>query len=497
MWYFLIGLAILIAGYYTYGRLIEKILAPDDRETPAVRLHDGVDFVVLPQWKNMLIQLLNIAGIGPVIGVILGIRFGVIVFLFIPIGNIIGGAVHDFMSGMMSLRNDGANLPELVRRYLGRRAYYAFNVFMCIVLLLVVAVFINVPAKLIDGLFDGHQIFLLAVVLVFVYYIVATLFPVDKIIGRFYPLFGGLLLLGTLAVFGKLVYDLCGDPSILTESAAFRLGKLDQPILPMLFVTIACGILSGFHATQSPIIARTMRSEREARANFYGMMVVEGLIAMVWAAAALVVYNADPLLLGQNPNTVLIKITEHFLGNYVGVVTLVSVIVLAVTSGDTAMRSLRLSLAESLKVSQTAISKRLLLCVPLILLVSLLLWWSNQDADSFGILWNYFAWGNQVLAAVTLTAATVYLVRAGKPFIVTLVPGVFMSFIVWCFILWTSREHRGPAGLGLPLDIAQALALILAVGTFGHLLSRELRGLNRADANNENPADNAAATKEK
>ena len=476
---FLAGLAILCAGYFTYGRLVEKILAPDDREVPAVSMYDGVDYVAMPKWKNMLIQLLNIAGIGPVIGVILGIRFGVIAFLIIPIGNIIGGAVHDFVSGMMSLRHNGANLPELIKIYLGKKFYAVFSVFMSLVLMLVVAVFINVPSKLITGMADNDGVFFWVVAAVFVYYIAATLFPIDKIIGRFYPVFGGLLLIGTFAIFGKLMYEAVQDPSILSESMLFRAAKFsaagNMPLLPMLFVTIACGILSGFHATQSPLIARTMKSEREARATFYGMMVVEGIIAMVWAAAALAMYNGNIALMKANPNFVLAKITERFLGSGVGTVTILSVVILAITSGDTAMRSLRLSLAEIFKVPQTKAVSRVLLCLPLAVIITGLLVWSNKDAASFGVLWNYFAWGNQVLGAATLTAGTVYLAKQGKCFLITMVPGMFITFVVTTYILWISPAHGGPVGGGLDLQVSYIIAIVLSSAVSGYAVWRAMQ----------------------
>ncbi len=463
---FLIGLAILVAGYFMYGKFVEKILGPDERKTPAVTQHDCVDFVVLPHWKNMLIQLLNIAGVGPVIGVILGIKFGVIAFLIIPIGNIIGGSVHDFISGMMSLRNNGANLPRLIEMTTGKLFYKLFSVFMVFLLLLVVAVFINIPARLIDGFWPESTYFWIIVGLIFLYYIAATLFPVDKIIGTLYPLFGGLLLLGTLAIFGVLMYRCICDPSLLTESAAFKAQMFtpenNNPILPMLFVTIACGILSGFHATQSPIIARTMEKETQARPAFYGMMVVEGFIGMVWAAAGLAIYNLFPQFMLQNPTNVLSEITTYFLGKGVGFVTVLSVIILAITSGDTAMRSLRLSLAEIFNIGQKQFAKRLGLCIPLIAAVSLLLWWSNQNAKTFNVLWNYFAWGNQVLAASTLTAATVWLTAQRKNALITLVPEIFMSFIVLTYIFWISPAHGGPAGFGMELSHAYLLAAFLA-----------------------------------
>ena len=313
---FLLGMAILVIGYFTYGRFVEKILGPDDRPTPCRTCSDGVDFVRLPHWKNMLIQLLNIAGVGPVIGVILGIKFGAIAFLIIPVGNIIGGAVHDFVGGMMSLRHNGANLPELIRMNTGKAFYWIFSAFMIFLLLLVVAVFINIPARLIDGFWPSTALFWTAVIAIFLYYIAATLFPVDKIIGSVYPLFGALLILGTFAIFAVLMFHAAGNPALLSESEAFRANMLtpanNSPILPMLFVTIACGILSGFHATQSPIIARTMEHEKQAKSSYYGMMVLEGVIGMIWAAAGLAIYNLFPELMQENPTNVLSKITTHF-----------------------------------------------------------------------------------------------------------------------------------------------------------------------------------------
>lgn len=476
MWYFLGGIALLICGYFTYGKFLERILAPDDRQTPAIKHADGVDFVQLPHWKNMLIQLLNIAGIGPVIGVILGIKFGEIVFLIIPIGNIIAGATHDFLGGMMSLRRNGANLPALIRENLGNKVYWAFSIFVSLLLMLVVAVFINIPANLIDGL-DGsadQKHFWIAVVAIFIYYIVATLFPVDKIIGKIYPLFGLMLLAGTFAIFGAIVLAGFKDPSLLTETASFK-SKMwtsanNHPILPLLFVTIACGIISGFHATQSPIIARSMRSERQACSSFYGMMIMEGIIAMVWAAAGLAIYNLFPEYMNVVPAKVLGYTTTHFLGKWGGAITVIAVIILAITSGDTAMRSLRLSFAEIFKISQVKFLNRILLVIPLIAVVTGLLIWSNSDVKSFNNLWNYFAWSNQVLAACTLFAATVWLRNNNKPWWIAALPAVFMTFIVATYILWISPAHGGPVGFGLKLETAYffgaSIALLLLAKIF-------------------------------
>lgn len=508
---FLFGLIILILGYMVYGKFVERILGPDDRPTPAVSKADGIDYVVLPRWKNALIQLLNIAGIGPVIGVILGIKFGSVVFLIIPAGCILGGAVHDFAAGMMSIRSGGANLPTIVRDNLGRPFASVFAVFMAILLILVVTVFINVPASLVNGMMkappaaaqvaapaDGpaEQIaepssaqnalvakaavclekigfsnisaeridfFWIVVGAIFLYYVVATLFPVDVIIGRIYPLFGAILLLGTVAIAAALLVYSNRDFDILVETDAFHTYAAEKmpPLIPCLFVTIACGILSGFHATQAPIIARTIGTEREARFDFYGMMIAEGIIAMVWAAGALAIYNLFPEYLDKSGTDTLSKITGFFLGGGLGGVTIIAVVILAVTSGDTALRSLRLSVSEILRIPQTSLGARLLIVLPFIAIIAVLLWWSNQSPKSFGELWNYFAWANQVLASVTLLAATVWLKRQGKKYMITFIPGLFMTFIVLTFILWTSKAHGGPYGFGLPLHNAYTIAASL------------------------------------
>lgn len=460
MSWFLGGIAFLILGYFLYGRIVEKILSPDARATPCVDHPDGVDIVALPQWKNMLIQLLNIAGVGPVIGVILGIKFGKIALLIIPLGCIFMGAVHDFAGGMMSLREDGANLPKIVRKYLGRAFASAFSWAMVLLLLLVVAVFINVPANLIDKtVFPEISFFWWAVGIIFAYYIAATLFPVDKIIGRIYPVFGALLIVGSIAISVALAVAAFKNPSILADCEGFATFQEKNPLFPCLFVTIACGIISGFHATQSPIVARTMTSEKQARTTFFGMMVLEGVIAMIWAAAALAMYNIAPENLSFNGPQVLGNISKHFLGAWMGGVAIFAIVVLAVTSGDTALRSVRLSIAEMFGICQVSIFKRIVTTLPLVAIVSCLLWWSNQDAKSFNNLWNYFAWGNQILSVTTLMASSVWLLKRGKGLkaLVTLLPGIFMCMVVVSFIFWawpTKGQVWGLVPGGLPLGHA-------------------------------------------
>ncbi len=466
MLWFIGGIVALVIGYFTYGRLIERLLSPDNRQTPAYAMGDGVDYVPMPMWKNMLIQLLNIAGVGPVIGVIIGIKFGWICFWIIPLGCIFGGAVHDCIAGFMSMRAGGANLPALTRSSLGKWYTQVYGLFVMVLLLLVVAVFINVPANLIKGLAVestancAPMVFWGAVIAIFLYYIVATLFPVDRIIGRVYPIFGGILLLGSFAMLVALLWNGVADPTLFTETAGFKAGMFhDQPIIPCLFVTIACGIISGFHATQSPIVARTIPSEKQARATYYGMMIIEGIIAMIWAGAGMAIYNLSPALMQQPATAALVKSTQYFLGSWMGKVTIISVIILAITSGDTALRSLRLTLAETLHLSQKRFSLRLTLCLPLIVIVSVLLWWSNLNAQSFEYLWKYFAWGNQILSASTLMVCTIWLMRRGIAPWFTLIPGAFMTFVVCSFILWSDPSHAGcPYGLNLPIRIAYAIA---------------------------------------
>ncbi|MBP5285445.1 MAG: carbon starvation protein A [Kiritimatiellae bacterium] len=468
MGWFLGCIAFLALGYILYGRIVERLVGPDGRKTPCVANPDGVDRIPMPQWKNMLIQLLNIAGVGPVIGVILGIKFGKIALLIIPVGCVFMGAVHDFLAGMISLRRNGANLPKIVTEFLGKGYATAFSWIMVALLLLCATVFINVPAKLADATwFPGANAFWIAVGSVFAYYMAATLFPVDKIIGRVYPFFGALLIAGSAAISVSLIVAGFRSTEILADCAGFDGFKSANPIFPCLFVTIACGIISGFHATQSPIVARTMKSEREARATFFGMMILEGAIAMVWAASALALYNIAPENLKLSGPVVLGNIATHFLGPWMGGVTVAAIIALAVTSGDTALRSARLSLGEMLGIGQVGLAQRIFTCIPLVAVIAALLWWSNADANSFNRLWNYFAWGNQTISATALMCGAVWMMREGKKFasLVALLPGMFMTAVVSSFILWTSPGKGQVWGLvpgGLPLGASVALGWVAA-----------------------------------
>ena len=488
MSWFLGGLLFLAVGYFTYGRFIERVVRPDDRMTPCVANPDGVDYVPMPKWKNMLIQLLNIAGVGPVVGVILGIKFGKVALLIIPVGCVLMGAVHDYLVGMMSERKNGANLPKIVADTLGKGYAAVFGWTMSLLLLLCVTVFINVPASLIDKTWLPNLPFFWPVVgVIFAYYVAATLFPVDKIIGRFYPFFGALLVIGSAAIAIALVVAGFAKPEILNDCAGFAEFKKSQPLFPCLFVTIACGIISGFHGTQSPIVARTMRHEREGLPTFYGMMILEGVIAMIWAASALALYNVAPENLKLGGPVVLGNIATHFLGPWIGGLTVLAVVVLAVTSGDTALRSARLSLAEMCRVDQVPVAKRVATCLPLILIVALLLVWSNSSPKSFNNLWNYFAWGNQMVASTGLMAATIWLIQEGRGLkaLVTLLPGLFMMTVVVSFILWTPGTGGQPWGLvpgGLPLGMSVTIGAVVAIAFGGFAVLRAKRGANDASA---------------
>ena len=460
---FIIGVLILVAGYYTHGRLVEHLFGPDSRPTPAIGHPDGIDRIPLPHWKNLLIHLLNIAGIGPVIGVILGIKFGAIVFILLPVGNVIGGAVHDFFSGMISLRHNGANTPLLVRRHLGPRIYHVYALFLTITLLLVGTVFVNIPVNI---LIKGHaDCFWVAAGAIFVYYFVSAFFPIDQIIGRIYPVFGAILLLSSLAIlFGLAPHaSLLSEVSLSDVAANFTRHPAGEPVIPMLFVTIACGIISGFHSTQAPIVARTMTAERQGRAVFYGMMVVEGLIGMIWAAGGMALYAHRPELLASGNGAALLgELVNWLLHPAAARFALLGVVVLAITSGDTALRSLRLVIAEYFGIDQTPVPLRLLTTLPIFAGVALLL--AVSQSDAFKILWNYFSWSNQTIAAFALLVAVAYLRRQGKPCWVAVVPALFMVFIVLDYILFVSpRAIQGaPLGFGLPPRLAAGLAALLA-----------------------------------
>ncbi|MCQ2379521.1 MAG: hypothetical protein MJ025_01165 [Victivallaceae bacterium] len=488
MMLFLIGMAILAIGYFTYGSVVEKTLGPDERKTCAFTHTDGLDYVPMSGWRNMLIHLLNIAGTGPIIGAILGIRFGAIAFLVIPIGNVLGGATHDFLSGFMSMRSNGASMPTIAKDNLGKVFGTAYLWIFTILLLLVTAVFVNVPATQLARYAGGSDCaFWIFVVVIFGYYAASTIFPIDKVIGRAYPLFGFLLMLGTIALLAMLIFYVARGDFQLGETTGFmeHMSKAPHgPFVPLFFVTVSCGMISGFHATQTTIVARTMKTEKQAKATFYGMMVLEGVIAMIWAAAAMALYNNSPELMHINPNMVLAKIADTFLGKTFGAVATGAVVIQAITSGDTSLRSCRMNLCEQLNIRDRSLVRQLTVCMPMFIVIIGFLWWSNASASGFNQLWNYFAWGNQLLSASMLLTATVWMIRTRRNWLVAAGPAVFMTFIVFCFIMWTSPKHPSqPYGLGLDLGVSIAIGVVLTVITISAVIwhgfrMKKLKGLD-------------------
>jgi len=466
---FLVGICILIFGYFFWSKVAEKIFGPDDRKTPALKHPDSVERVPLSKRRNLLIQLLNIAGMGPIVGVVLGMKFGAIVFLLLPIGNVIGGAVHDYYVGMISARNNGSDITSLVNKFLGRNAGGIFMVLVILSLLLLVTTFTNIPANFIQLLLPfGVPVLICAVIGIFIYYIISTIFPIDKVVGRIYTVFGvALIAVTALLCFAYIPFASSIPDLVLTPAgiaAAFTAHPDGQPIIPMLFITIACGILSGFHATQSPITSRTITSEREGRRVFYGMMIAEGIIAMIWAAGASIIFTLKPeMLASANGNAIIFEILDLVFPTFLIVLAIIVLIILAITSGDTALRVIRTSIAGYLKIDQSTMRLRILLTLPLVAVITVLLFWSNLIPTGYAILWNYFSWFNQVIASFALLTATVYLISKGKPFWISMIPGAGILFMVISFILWASPGHLAgvPFGIGMPLEMSYVVSGIL------------------------------------
>ncbi|MBQ9193994.1 MAG: carbon starvation protein A [Bacteroidales bacterium] len=468
MYSFLISIAALILGYLLYGAFVEHVFGPDPRrDTPAVSKADGVDFIPMATWKVFMIQFLNIAGTGPIFGAIMGAKFGPSAYLWVVFGCIFAGAVHDYMSGMLSVRHGGAGYPELVGEYLGKRTKRVMLVFSVLLLMMVGAVFVYSPAVILGGMTGdgGRSSMMVWIVIIFLYYVVATLLPIDKIIGRIYPVFAFALLFMAAAL---LVCLLVKWPSIpeFWDGLANRgpsLGVTGQPIFPCLFITIACGAVSGFHATQSPLMARCIKSERLGRPVFYGSMITEGLVALVWAAvSSYFFFDGGAAEVGSDLSaaapTVVTKVSRSWLGILGGVLAILGVVAAPITSGDTAFRSARLIIADFLHLDQRPMRKRLYIAVPLFALSGLLLWYNIADANGFNVIWRYFGWANQTLSVFLFWTATVYLVRnkGGLYYLVTLIPGLFMTSVCVTFILVDS------IGFGLPKSLIPWFAL----GTF-------------------------------
>lgn len=435
---FTLALIILVAGSYVYGKYISRMFGIDEkRATPAVTKNDGVDYMVMPTWKIFLIQFLNIAGLGPIFGAIMGAKFGTSSYLWIVFGTIFAGAVHDYLSGMVSLRNDGASLPQIVGKYLGKKTEKVMIVFTLILMVLVVAVFVLQPAQLIAGMTPTNLNVYFWVAVIFIYYIIATILPIDKVIGKVYPIFGAVLMFMAI---GILIVLYIKRPELPEIWNGFGTKYEPGPIFPMMFISIACGAISGFHATQSPLMARCLKNEKHGRPAFFGAMVVEGIVALIWAAAATTFFQEH----GSNFTAAQVVdfLCKDWLGVLGGILAILGVIAAPITSGDTAMRSSRLILADMLKMEQKSISKRLLLCVPLFVASLGILFYSIINADGFTIIWRYFSWCNQTLSVFTLWALTVYLVLEKKNYFVTLLPALFMTCVVTTYICIAPEGFR-------------------------------------------------------
>lgn len=467
---FLLCLALLIGGYFVYGKVVEGVFGPDERETPAVRLEDGIDYVVLPRWKLFLIQLLNIAGLGPIFGALQGALWGPVVFLWITFGTIFAGGVHDYFSGMLSIRNEGASISEITGVYLGKKMQNVMRVFSVVLLVMVGTVFAVGPAGLIVELFSNGSAqtaillnpkFWTAVVLL--YYFVATFVPIDKVIGKIYPIFGACLIIMAVGVcFGILTGKGNAIPEIWSHAG--NMHPKGTPIWSFMFITVACGAISGFHSTQSPLMARCMKSEHQGRQVFYGAMVGEGIIALIWAAAGCSLYQATGGLqtglaeaLGNGQSAAIYDVCARTMGGVGVALAMLGVIACPITSGDTAFRSARLVLADWFKIEQKSYRKRLYLCVPLFVVGAVV---SQLD---YSIVWRYFSWTNQTLAMIVLWTASMYLYREHKLFWITAVPATFMSAVSATYFLM-APECLGAFGIGAsiayPVGIVIALAFL-------------------------------------
>ena len=471
---FFICLAILIIGYFVYGRVVEGLFHPDDKPTSAVLHPDGVDYVPMKEWKAFLIQLLNIAGLGPIFGALAGALWGPVVFLWIVLGTVFGGAVHDYVSGMLSIRNDGASLAELVGKYLGTTIKHIMRVFSVILLVMVGTVFTVGPAGLLARLTPNMLNVTFWTVVVLIYYFLATLLPIDKIIGRIYPVFGICLVIMALGIGIMTVVRNGSHP--MQELTFANLHPKGTPIWPMMFVTVACGAISGFHATQSPMIARTLTSEKQGRRVFYGAMVSEGIIALIWAAAGIAFYGGVNGLAGAGANAanLVYEMSFSLLGPVGGVLAMIGVIACPITSGDTALRSARLTIADWFKLDQVSMKNRLVLTVPLLAIAYAI------SLVDYRVVWRYFAWSNQTLAVFTLWAGSVFMAKKfGKAIsFILVIPAMFMSAVCSTYILFA------PEGLHLSANVAYPIGLAFAIVCFIVFAVRILA----KEHNLENPA---------
>ncbi|MCQ2398199.1 MAG: carbon starvation protein A [Sphaerochaetaceae bacterium] len=430
MYTFFISLFLLLTGFLIYSKVAEKTFCPDNRETPAVRMNDGVDYIPMPQWKVFLIQLLNIAGTGPVFGALSGAIFGPVVYIWIVFGCIFAGAVHDYMCGMISVRNNGASVSEIAGKYLGNGMRYFMRVFSLVLLIMCGVVFTTGPADLLAMLTPKSLNARFWLWVVTVYYLVATFVSIDKIIGKIYPLFGACLIFMALGVvFSLLLSDRFVMPELWNNFENQHAEGI--PVWPFMFVTVACGAISGFHATQTPMMARCIKTEKQGRTVFYGAMIAEGVIALIWAAAGVTYYEDSQALLaaGGGCSAVVYNICRTSMGKLGALLAMVGVIVCPITSGDTAYRSARLIIADWFKLDQKNWKKRLLVTIP-ILGVGVIV--SHMD---YSTVWRCFSWSNQSLATISLWAAVIYLRQNGRNRTVAIIPAIFMGAVTMTYFV--------------------------------------------------------------
>lgn len=458
---FLICLTLLVAAYFIYGAYLDRVCQIDDKAAvPSATLYDGVDYIPMPRWRTFLIQLLNIAGVGPIFGAIMGACFGPVAFLWITLGGIFVGAMHDYISGVILLRNDGLSLPEIVGRYLGRGMLQLMRAIALVLLILVGVVFMRSPASIMVEMVPAVS-YWWWIAIILVYYFVATMLPIDKLIGKIYPLFGAALIFMALGLLGVLLF---GDYTIPELSLAtlrnFHPSAETMPIVPTLFITIACGAVSGFHATQSPLMARCMNNERESRVVFYGAMISESVIALIWAAIGMAFFHGPESLAaalaehGNNAAWAVNTIANTTLGTVGAILALLGVVAAPITSGDTAFRSARLIVADIFHVEQRTIPKRLMISLPLFAIGTVLLF------VDFDIIWRYFAWTNQAMSVVTLWVIVVYLHERGRNIWVAVPAAIFMTFICSAFVFVSDQfVGMGATTMAYLLGAATTLAI--------------------------------------
>ncbi|MFY9151518.1 MAG: carbon starvation protein A [Prolixibacteraceae bacterium] len=457
---FIISIVALVLGYIFYGKWMEKIFGADqNRETPAMSMNDGVDYLPLPKWKTFLIQFLNIAGLGPIFGAVAGAMWGPVAFLWIVLGSIFAGAVHDYFSGMLSVKHKGLSIGEIVGIYLGVGTKQFMRGFTVILMVIVGAVFIMGPAKILESLTPETLTMNFWVWVVFIYYMLATMLPIDKIIGKIYPVFGFALMFMAVGLTIALFVEGYRIPELTLDNLTNLHNQPDKfPIFPMMFITIACGAISGFHSTQAPLMARCITNEKQGRGVFYGAMITEGIVALIWAAIGMAFYKGvgplNEVMVANKGNAAFVvnEISNSLLGKFGGALALLGVVAAPITSGDTAFRSARLIVADFLNYKQGPIKNRLLISIPLFVVGYGLTW------IDFAVIWRYFAWSNQTLAMIVLWAITVYLAQEKKFYWITLIPALFMTVVISSYLLFA------PEGFGLSYEVSVFSGLLLAAG---------------------------------